>query len=254
MLSRLATPSTCLRAQANPSRALSTSIAMRFKNSAAFAADSSPPKPRQNPLVGNIQRSKPTTFEQAPVSTEHPQATQPPRPDKAPRSSAEVPPNQDMPLPPPPPPQSSSNEGIFSLGNANKTTHPYTAAGSAAGATPFNLDIASIVANKSAAYGAAVSTDPQSRPNVRCKAVTGRTVMVSERTSATTGNSPLNALSVLNRMLKRDKVKTKWHGQRFHERPGLRRKRQKSQRWRRRFKDGFKATVTRVLELKKQGW
>lgn len=42
--------------------------------------------------------------------------------------------------------------------------------------------------------------------------------------------------------------------QKFHERPGLKRKRLRSERWRRLFKAGFKATVSRVSELRKQGW
>lgn len=42
--------------------------------------------------------------------------------------------------------------------------------------------------------------------------------------------------------------------QRFHERPGKKRKRLHSERWRRRFKAGFKATVKRVLKMRKQGW
>ncbi|KAF2455197.1 hypothetical protein BDY21DRAFT_351512 [Lineolata rhizophorae] len=42
--------------------------------------------------------------------------------------------------------------------------------------------------------------------------------------------------------------------QKFHERPGLRRKRLKSQRWRRRFKEGFKETVRKVQKMTRQGW
>lgn len=42
--------------------------------------------------------------------------------------------------------------------------------------------------------------------------------------------------------------------QRYHERPGLKRKRLASERWRKIFRQGFKATVARVSELRKQGW
>lgn len=42
--------------------------------------------------------------------------------------------------------------------------------------------------------------------------------------------------------------------QREYERPGLKRKRLKSERWQRRFKTGFKATVKRVRQLTAQGW
>ncbi|RDL38890.1 uncharacterized protein BP5553_03230 [Venustampulla echinocandica] len=42
--------------------------------------------------------------------------------------------------------------------------------------------------------------------------------------------------------------------QRFHERGGLKRKRLRRDRWRKRFKEGFTATVARVNQLKRQGW
>ena len=42
--------------------------------------------------------------------------------------------------------------------------------------------------------------------------------------------------------------------QRFHERPGLKRKRLKSERWRKMFKESFRATVMRVKEMTRKGW
>lgn len=42
--------------------------------------------------------------------------------------------------------------------------------------------------------------------------------------------------------------------QRFHERPGLKRKRVRSERWRRTFKEGFKGMIALVKKMKKQGW
>ncbi|KAA6414423.1 MAG: hypothetical protein FRX48_01172 [Lasallia pustulata] len=42
--------------------------------------------------------------------------------------------------------------------------------------------------------------------------------------------------------------------QRFHERPGLKKKRLKSERWGRRFKDGFRALVDKVDTMRRQGW
>ncbi|KAI1330909.1 hypothetical protein F5Y16DRAFT_361562 [Xylariaceae sp. FL0255] len=51
-----------------------------------------------------------------------------------------------------------------------------------------------------------------------------------------------------------NKVRSQWQQQRFHERPGLKRKRLASQRWQARFKKGFKAAVVRVQELTRQGW
>jgi len=42
--------------------------------------------------------------------------------------------------------------------------------------------------------------------------------------------------------------------QRFHERPGLKRKRLRKERWRKRFKETFKGICERVKFLGKQGW
>ncbi|KAL8785657.1 MAG: hypothetical protein Q9213_003216 [Squamulea squamosa] len=42
--------------------------------------------------------------------------------------------------------------------------------------------------------------------------------------------------------------------QRFHERPGAKRKRLHSLRWRRRFKIGFKAVVGKVKAMRRKGW
>lgn len=52
----------------------------------------------------------------------------------------------------------------------------------------------------------------------------------------------------------RNKVRSDASKQRYHERPGLKRKRLVRERWRKRFSEGFKATVTRVKQLKHQGW
>ncbi len=42
--------------------------------------------------------------------------------------------------------------------------------------------------------------------------------------------------------------------QRYYERPGLKRKRVKRERWRRRFKIGFKAIVAKVKSMRRKGW
>jgi hypothetical protein len=42
--------------------------------------------------------------------------------------------------------------------------------------------------------------------------------------------------------------------QRFHERPGLKRKRLKRERWAKRFKANFTGVVQMVQKMKKQGW
>lgn len=52
----------------------------------------------------------------------------------------------------------------------------------------------------------------------------------------------------------RNRVRREATAQRFHERPGLKRKRLKSLKWRERFLDSFKATLNRVQDLRSQGW
>lgn len=61
-------------------------------------------------------------------------------------------------------------------------------------------------------------------------------------------------LQLLNSQVRKNRIQQDLFRQRFHERPGLKRKRLKSERWRARFKDGFKATCGRVRELARQGW
>ncbi|KAH6955599.1 hypothetical protein DER45DRAFT_604963 [Fusarium avenaceum] len=143
-------------------------------------------------------------------------------------------------VPPPPPAGITSTE-------SKPSGHNYDAT------KPFTLDIASIIASRASTFSDTAS-DPVTRPQIRAKPVTGRTVFVKDRITKTSGPTPMVALRVLNRMVRDDQVKNKFHSQKFHERKGLKKKRLRSQRWRARFKHGFKATVSRVIELKKQGW
>lgn len=62
------------------------------------------------------------------------------------------------------------------------------------------------------------------------------------------------AFRTLEQMCGRNKVRSDFMRQRFHERPGLKRKRLKGERWRRNFKAGFKETVGLVVRMKRQGW
>ncbi|KAF7550648.1 hypothetical protein G7Z17_g5588 [Cylindrodendrum hubeiense] len=235
MLSRLSAPTT-LRTS---SRAFSTSIALRAGPN-DNSRDAPAPK-RLNPLVGNASRRQPTEREPAPRARipMTPKSMQPQQP-------VQTSPEAGMP-PPPPAPESLLSNIELKKGEQ----HPYTASRTA---TPFNLDIASIIANKNVSFGQGISADPMARPRVRAKAVTGRTVFVRDRMTPTSGPTPMIALRVLNKMVREQQVKTKFHSQKFHERKGLKKKRLRSQRWRTRFKSGFKATVNRVLELKRQGW
>lgn len=62
------------------------------------------------------------------------------------------------------------------------------------------------------------------------------------------------AFRMLNGLLTRENVRVDFRRQQFHERPGLKRKRLKSERHRRRFKVDFVRVVQRVQRLKNQGW
>ncbi|KAI5861944.1 hypothetical protein GGS23DRAFT_119996 [Durotheca rogersii] len=99
---------------------------------------------------------------------------------------------------------------------------------------------------------AKTQTTPQrqalERPPLRLVARTGRTIHV--RQNVDVGRS----LKLLAVQINQNKVRQDFQQQRFHERPGLKRKRLKSQRWQKRFKRGFKAAISRVKELTKQGW
>ncbi|CAH0043459.1 unnamed protein product, partial [Clonostachys solani] len=91
--------------------------------------------------------------------------------------------------------------------------------------------------------------------NVYARPVTGKTVFLEGRYGgAQKAGNPAAAFRVLDRLVKEQKVKRLFNQQRFHERKGMKRKRLRMERWRFRFKDGFKAAASRVLELKKQGW
>lgn len=69
------------------------------------------------------------------------------------------------------------------------------------------------------------------------------------------GNIDLGrGLRLLEQSCARNSVRKDFTKQRFHERPGLKRKRMKREGWRKRFAEGFSAVVKRVKQLKNQGW
>jgi len=84
----------------------------------------------------------------------------------------------------------------------------------------------------------------------RLNATTGRTVELDPKR----GRDIVRGLGMLGSLVSRNRVKADFNKQRFHERPGLRRKRLKSERWRARFKVGFTETCRRVTELTRKGW
>ncbi|KAH7047612.1 hypothetical protein B0J12DRAFT_667590 [Macrophomina phaseolina] len=88
--------------------------------------------------------------------------------------------------------------------------------------------------------------DPSTLP--RLGPMVGRSVPIRDNMDLAKGLRQLDIICARNR------VRQDFNKQRFHERPGLKRKRLASERWRRRFMEGFKATVSRVQYLKRQGW
>jgi ribosomal protein S21 len=93
-----------------------------------------------------------------------------------------------------------------------------------------------------------ISAPPPPRTPMRLTPSTGRTVHITQTIDLA------RSFSLLEASCKRNKVRQTFNYQRFYERPGLKRKRLKSERWRKRFMLGFKATVNRVKQMKKQGW
>ncbi|KAF2424520.1 hypothetical protein EJ08DRAFT_652385 [Tothia fuscella] len=86
--------------------------------------------------------------------------------------------------------------------------------------------------------------------DIHLSARTGRTFAVDNNKMTDLGTR----LRQLEMLVARNRIKADFNKQKFHERGGLKRKRLASERWRRRFKDGFQRTVTRVQELRRKGW
>lgn len=78
----------------------------------------------------------------------------------------------------------------------------------------------------------------------------GRTVKLD----VARGRDIVRGIGMLGSLMARNKVKSDFNKQRFHERGGLKRKRLASQRWRARFRQGFQSVTGRVMELTRKGW
>lgn len=85
---------------------------------------------------------------------------------------------------------------------------------------------------------------------VRSRPTVGRTIEVIPERGVDFGR----ALRNLEISCATNRVRQDLSRQRFHERPGLKRKRLKSERWRKMFKESFRATVMRVKEMRRKGW
>lgn len=78
----------------------------------------------------------------------------------------------------------------------------------------------------------------------------GRTLMVNP----TTGADLAGAIRSLEALCSRNRVRADARRDLFYVRKGQRRKVLRSQRWRELFKQGFKAEVSRVRRMVRQGW
>jgi ribosomal protein S21 len=85
---------------------------------------------------------------------------------------------------------------------------------------------------------------------IKLNSATGRVIHVNTER----GIDAARAFRMLGMRLAQNNVRKDAQRQRFHERPGLKRKRLKSERWRKRFKEAFQGTVARVVNMKRQGW
>ena len=90
----------------------------------------------------------------------------------------------------------------------------------------------------------------RAKRTVKSRPTVGRTVEVVPERGFDVGR----ALRSLEISCSANKVRADQARQRYHERPGLQRKRLKSQRWRKMFKESFRATVMRVREMRRKGW
>lgn len=61
-------------------------------------------------------------------------------------------------------------------------------------------------------------------------------------------------LNMLGALTARNRIRQDERRQKFHERPGLKRKRLKRERWRKRFSNSFASICSRATSLARQGW
>ncbi|KAF2443039.1 hypothetical protein P171DRAFT_433391 [Karstenula rhodostoma CBS 690.94] len=97
---------------------------------------------------------------------------------------------------------------------------------------------------------AAVPLEPEKQAYPRLNPAFGRTVDLKPEV----GRDLVRGIGMLSSLVSRNKIRSDMMKQRFHERPGLKRKRLKSERWRSLFKKGFQEVTGRVSELTRKGW
>jgi len=147
-------------------------------------------------------------------------------------------------IPPRPPPRSQFSPGPVPSSRPG-AQRIYDAA------KPDGLNIGQIIGNDMKDILRKADFRPP-RPDLRLRPSTGRTVHLKNgiRRKDDFGQ----AAKSLERLCARNKIRVLQNLQRFHERPGLKKKRLRQSRWRVKFKTAFGAVIRRVQELKNQGW
>jgi small subunit ribosomal protein MRP21 len=126
---------------------------------------------------------------------------------------------------------------------------------SSSSSSSISMDVENILGTASKAFrdpapSAKTAASNNEPAPMKLNSTTGRIIQVeTER-----GVDPATAFRRLAMRLAQNNVRKDAQRQRFYERPGLKRKRLKSERWRKRFKEAFQGTVARVVGLKRQGW
>ncbi|MCJ1429015.1 hypothetical protein MMC29_006928 [Sticta canariensis] len=93
-----------------------------------------------------------------------------------------------------------------------------------------------------------LQSQPRASRSIHSHPSLGRAIEIQSRTDLA------RSFFQLNKLVRQNKVKHYQKMQRFHERPGVRRKRLQRERWRARFKDNFHNAVEKIKTMKRMGW
>ena len=109
-------------------------------------------------------------------------------------------------------------------------------------------NLGNLIPPAAAPDGFARKTYPVSSLNFN--ASTGRSIAIDQGR----GIDAARAIGMVEMRLAQNKVRLDVKKQRFHERPGLKRKRLASERYRRRFRTGFAEMTRKVRDMARKGW
>ncbi|KAI9792227.1 MAG: hypothetical protein M1835_008019 [Candelina submexicana] len=159
-----------------------------------------------------------------------------PRPFDSRRSRFPSPPPQDL-------SSNSSSTDIFNAFNSSRNRSN----------RPSSIDVSRMLSPTSTSPSSEFLNQPPMPPPVpslRLGPSTGRSVTIDNSRGMDLGRG----FKKLEINCAKNLIKHDFNRQKFHERPGLKRKRLHGMRWRKRFKLGFKAVVQKVSDMKRRGW